>query len=105
MTAHARTTDPNTSHLAADSITDDVIRLRQRDVMKALRRVGPCHDPVLIDEIMTGDRYLPQSESGIRTRRKELVDKGLVIDTGATVATDSGRKAKVWGLASRHAQV
>lgn len=36
-----------------------------------------------------------QSESGIRTRRKELVRKGLVCDVG-TALSESGRTAKLW---------
>lgn len=40
-----------------------------------------------------------QSESGIRTRRKELTDAGLVEDSGETVTLESGRKATVWRVA------
>lgn len=97
----ARKTDPATSHQAANSIESDTIRRSQADVVKAMRRVGPCQDPILIDEIITSDRYHPQSESGIRTRRKELVTKGIIVDTGDRVLTDSGRKAIVWGLKTR----
>ena len=37
-----------------------------------------------------------QSDSGIRTRRSELRDKGLVIDTGQRVLLATGRQAAVW---------
>lgn len=40
-----------------------------------------------------------QASSGIRTRRAELVDLGLVIDTNRRVRTPSGRKAVVYGAA------
>jgi hypothetical protein len=37
-----------------------------------------------------------QSESGIRTRRKELVERGLVEDTGRRDILVSGRKSIIW---------
>lgn len=79
----------------------DKIRRSQQDVMKALRRVGPCDDTTLINEMQTGERYRWQSESGIRTRRKELQVQGMVVDTGERVVLDSGRTARVWDLAVR----
>lgn len=69
--------------------------------MKALRRVGPCDDTTIINEMQGGERYRWQSESGIRTRRKELQKQGLVVDTGERVVLDSGRTARVWDLAVR----
>lgn len=99
--AHARNTDPYTSHEAAASITSEKIRRSQLEVNRALRRIGPCEDSVLVEEMQGTDRYAWQSESGIRTRRKELVDKGLVVDTGERVVKPSGRKATVWACATR----
>jgi hypothetical protein len=40
------------------------------------------------------------SESGIRSRRAELVDRGLVVDTGRRIRLESGRYAIVWGRAN-----
>jgi len=43
--------------------------------------------------------WLPSvSPSGLRTRRRELVDAGEVIDTGRREQLSSGRWATVWGL-------
>lgn len=78
------------------------IRQSQMEVMRALRRVGPCDDTTLVNEIQSNERYGWQSESGIRTRRKELERQGMVIDTGKRVALESGRTARVWGLTTRH---
>lgn len=39
------------------------------------------------------------SLSGIKTRRKELVVRGLVIDTGQRQKLASGRNAIVWRVA------
>jgi hypothetical protein len=36
------------------------------------------------------------SESGIRSRRAELVAQGLVVDTGGRVKLPSGRWATLW---------
>lgn len=40
-----------------------------------------------------------QSDSGIRTRRKELVTAGIVVDTQVRKRLPSGRQSVVWGLA------
>lgn len=99
--AHARNTDPLTSYEAAQSITSDKIRRSQRDVNRALRRVGPCDDTILVDEIQTSDSYTWQSESGIRTRRKELATAGMVVDTGDRIVMPSGRRAIIWACNTR----
>jgi hypothetical protein len=83
-------------------MSDEKIRRSQQEVMKALRRVGPCDDTTLVNEMQSNERYGWQSESGIRTRRKELERQGMVVDTGVRVALDSGRMARVWDLTTRH---
>jgi hypothetical protein len=90
--AHARRTDPATSHEAAESLSSDRLRASQNAVLAFLRRHGAMTDIDLVE------RYdgLAQSPSGLRTRRKELVARGLVVDTGSWVRTPSGRRATVW---------
>ena len=88
--AVARSTDPDTSWAAAHSQTPDKIRQSQTKVLRMLRRWGPMTDTTLV-HLMSG-----MSPSGIRTRRRELVDMGLVHDTDARVTLASGRKAIVW---------
>lgn len=97
--ARARNTDPETSHQAAASI--DKLLERQRDVYNAFLMFGPVPDHVLVNGMQSLaklGRVKHQSESGIRTRRSELVEKGLVEDTGERVVLPSGRKSIVWRI-------
>lgn len=98
--AHARRTDPGTSHAAAASVTPR-IRESQDLVLRALRRLGPATDETLVAYYADAARRFPgrirqQSPSGIRTRRRELTDAELVFDTGRRTVLKSGRKAIVW---------
>jgi len=95
-TARARTTDPKTSQDAAASV--DNITATQEYVLKALRR--PRADVELVEVYRKFKRAPRASESGIRSRRAELVDRGLVVDTGRRIRLDSGRFAIVWGRAN-----
>lgn len=102
--AFARRSDPPTSHEAAASLPADRLRLSQNAVLRVLRGRGPMCDTDLLAAYANvaregSTRFPPQSESGIRTRRKELVAKGLVKDTGDTVVLESGRKSVVWAVA------
>ena len=94
-TVRARTTDPMTSHLAADSV--DNITETQRYILRCLKL--PRTDVELLSAYTNYKTAPRASESGIRSRRAELVDRGLVVDTGRRVRLDSGRFAIVWGLA------
>lgn len=100
-TAHARGTDPQTSHDAARSIASDAIRVSQANVLAILAEHGPMNDHELVRRYHTLDDPWrpPQSESGIRTRRSELVAAGRIVDTGDRVAMPSGRKSIVWAVA------
>lgn len=89
---NARRTDPQTSHDAAATVEN--VTITQRFVLQALTK--PRTDPELIEAYRQLKKAPPASESGIRTRRAELVDKGLVLDSGARTLTPFGRKAIVW---------
>lgn len=95
-TAKARRTDPITSHDAAESV--DNITQTQSYVLRCLRR--PRVDVELVSAYREYKTAPRASESGIRSRRAELVDRGLVIDTGRRVRLESGRYAIVWGLSN-----
>jgi hypothetical protein len=98
--AHARTSDPETSHAAAASVSD--IRASQQAVLNVMRK-RPAYgytDEELVAEYnklqARSLRYPFQSESGIRTRRKELERMGFVEYSGDKRVLTSGRLARVW---------
>jgi hypothetical protein len=89
--AVARRGDPDTSWAAAASLPPAILRASQREVLSILERYGPMTDEQLVE--WTAGR---QSPSGTRTRRRELTDLGLVIDTGKRHVTKAGRRSIVW---------
>jgi len=97
----ARTTDPDTSVEAAASIDEDQLRRSQLAVLKTLRHLVAATDAELVSSYLhRADAGLAhyQSQSGIRTRRNELVKAGLIVDTG--VRAWSGRRHHiVWAAA------
>lgn len=97
MTALARTTDPDTSHQAAASLPD--LRPSQDAVLRILRGLIQATDPELVAAyrraVVRGE-VPPQSSSGIRTRRRELVEARRVTATSVRVRQESGRCAQVW---------
>lgn len=97
--ARARHTDPGTSHAAAESVRE--ITDRQQAVLDLFGKYGPMTDEALLlrykDLRHRANTTLPeQSDSGIRTRRSELVDRGDLYDTGERSIMRSGRRAIVW---------
>lgn len=95
MTARARNTDPNTSHEAAASVKD--ITLTKHYILKCLVRART--DVELVEAYQNLKGAPKASESGIRSRRAELVREGYVVPTGLEVQLPSGRYAKVWQTA------
>jgi hypothetical protein len=100
--ALARLTDPETSHEAAESVKD--ITATQNAILKLLS-IMPMVDEDLIhyyqQQVSMGAdaRDFPRaSESGIRSRRAELVRLGRVVDSGERNITVSRRKAIVWAV-------
>ena len=101
MQLRVRRTDPETSVEAAQSVQDK-IRESQAAVLLVLSTYYPegCTDTELIIMYRMQSMRLAllprQSESGIRTRRKELVERGLVEDTGKRDILASGRRSIIW---------
>lgn len=91
----ARNTDPQTSHEAAESVKN--INATQQAILNAL--VRPRTDVELVEVYRKIKSNPRASESGIRSRRAELVAAGLVVDTGSRIKLPSGRRAIVWGKA------
>lgn len=104
--AHARRSDPDTSKHAARQGHDDrpTLTASRSAVLSALRAAGPSTDEALVafyrvEQAREGSLLPRQSDSGIRSRRAELVDARLVVDTGERRPTVSGRPSKVWRAA------
>ena len=96
---HARTTDPATSHDAAESVMDVT---RTQFIIRALL-TSPATDEELVKRYLENQPHsngvIPKaSPSGIRSRRAELYKLGLVVPVGYSL-TESGRKAIVWEAA------
>jgi hypothetical protein len=94
----ARLTDPQTSHEAAASVKN--ITATQSAILDLLR--FPMNDEELVnayyDRVNRG--WAPNaSPSGIRSRRAELADRGLVVDSLMRARLVSGRQAIVWTVA------
>jgi hypothetical protein len=88
-----RTGDPATSHQAAATVA--------RTSALKVAILAALEDRQLTDGELVA--YLRRglfphaSESGIRSRRAELVAEGLVVDTRLRRLTPAGRETTVWG--------
>ena len=100
MTAHARHTDPVTSHEAADSV--DLMRSQAFVLTFAQQYMGAYFtDKGLVSTyrrvVEAGQSELPPlSDSRIRTARLELASARLVFFAGYTIGT--ARRERIWTL-------
>lgn len=93
--AHARRTDPETSHLAAASVTD---LTKTQEKVRACLVVGPACDEQIE---MRYRHYFPDDRTtsqSLRSRRSELVAKGEVRFSGEHSTTETGRATRKWEL-------
>lgn len=88
--AHARRTDPETSHAAA-ALAAPIADRHRRLILGALAR-----RPMSSTEIA---RFTGLSMVQVARRMHELVEVELAHDTGARRPTESGRASIVWGAA------
>lgn len=98
--AHARTSDPVTSHEVAQQKSPQELKANQANVLAVFRLYGPMPDFILVKlyhhEVSLG-HVGPQSDSGIRTRRSELYRMGLVRWTARYTDSETGRgTAMIW---------
>jgi hypothetical protein len=79
-------------------INGKTVTANQSAVYGVLEELGPLSDLALVPlaQHMLG---VHQSSSGIRSRRAELTDMGLVVEVAKT-KTPSGRTAGVYGVAA-----
>lgn len=89
----ARRTDPPESHAAAASVRN--VTQAQAAVLELLDRFGPLTDLELAMR-HSDETTDPVSPSGLRTRRAELTEAGLVYDTHERRESPSGRLCAVW---------
>ena len=100
-TAHARKSDPFTSHLAADSISDTSALQRRILVLFEVSHIG-LNDEQLIAMYKSAYGHVsPATDSSLRSRRNDLVVKGHLRDSGQTRPTATGHKSIVWIDAAR----
>jgi hypothetical protein len=91
----ARRTDPKTSHDAAESVQN--ITATQQAILEICHKPITDHTLVAYYKNLADQGIVPRaSESGIRSRRAELVAKGLVVDSGKRAPTYSGRSQIIW---------
>jgi hypothetical protein len=88
----ARRGDPDTSVDAAASVEN--LRRTQRRVYSLLIR--PMTDEELVAEHIAAYGKNASSASGVRSRRAELVDLGLVVNAGIDGKTTGGRRCRRW---------
>ena len=92
----ARRTDPQTSHDAANSVKN--INKNKKAILVLLRKHQSDMQLVANYSKLVRQNKAPRaSESGIRSRRAELVRLGLVKDTGKRDKSASNRQMIVWG--------
>lgn len=96
--ARARTGDLDTSHQAAEEVSTRILKLQADVLAYAVERGSPGFiDPDL-------NSYFGVHSSTYRTRRAELVGRGLIEDSGERVALDpdgKGRKHALWRVTDR----
>lgn len=109
--AHARRTDPDTSHAAAASVDD--LPYKRRAVLEVLAAYGPCTDEELVrvygaslGSELGGIEIPMQRPSGIRSRRSELADLEVhdpvfVEECGKAKLPTTGRMAYLWRVIAR----
>jgi len=94
--AHARNSDPDTSHAAAAHVQTRISEACQA-TLEALALYGPCSDEDL-QWLYDGNRawlgWPPQR--CIRKRRKDLVDAGLAEFAGFKVKNSIGLPVRAW---------
>lgn len=92
----ARRSDPETSWTAAGSVSKRKLTRTRQNILDSLRRWGPMTDEAIWKSLVREGQDHLTSVSGARTRRKELVDIGLVEDSGRRVRGSTNRKMIVW---------
>lgn len=94
--AHARRTDPPQSHEAAKRAGTKTAQVRAA-IEIVFRESGPMTDEELIRKYRERNLSPSASDSGIRTRRKELANLGKLRISGDS-QTQAGNPCRVWEI-------
>ncbi|MGO2188249.1 MAG: hypothetical protein ACTH4Y_08385 [Microbacterium gubbeenense] len=94
-TPGARSDDPLTSYIAADSITDVKISQTQTAILGALHGKQLTYDELILAVLGRGVRVTPQR---IRTSCAALRKAGLVRDAENDGRSMAGHRAKRWEI-------
>lgn len=104
--AKARPKDPESSHEAARQASNK-LRDSQESVLRLFRVMGEMSDEQLVEEYTAAmgtypGLYPPQTPSGLRTRRHELVLCEKIVYTGRRDESVADRRVKprIWRLMS-----
>lgn len=97
---YARETDPQTSHDAAASVKN--LTETKQHILQILSLADRTDEELILKYTIwgTNNGWKWVSESGIRSRRAELVKAGLVIDSGKRKTLNTGREAIIWRKAN-----
>ena len=96
--AYARRTDPHTSHCAAKRVAGS--NLRERILILFERHISMTDEQLIVhyNRATHHEGWPVATESGIRSRRKELVDEKKILDSMTTGLTVSNRSTIIWVL-------
>lgn len=93
VVAFARRSDPDTSHAAANDVSPFLVGIQAA----VLDYAAECEPGGFIDPMLNA--RFDCAGSSYRSRRAELVDRGLIADTGARRTLDGkGRRFIVWRI-------
>jgi hypothetical protein len=102
FTPRARVEDPVTSHEAAASVRNvTATHDRILEVLRDLRLASDEEIAARYRSLALERGWSAASPSGLRSRRAELVERGLVADSGRSGRTSSGRRTTLWIPANR----
>lgn len=97
--ARARKTDPKTSHEAAESVKLGDMSETQRAIVSLLTLRDMTDEELFLRYFQGAEtgHWKHASQPGVRTRRAELVQKGVIRAKGFA-KTRFGRNCTVWGI-------
>lgn len=94
--ALTRAGDPTTSRIAAAGIGATIISETQQRILSLLRIEGPRTDEQIAARFRDLWPEQKTSTASLRSRRSELVRKGLVVESGHFGTTEHGRPTTIW---------